>query len=1073
MSTGVMTHMVTERYSLIFTGLLIIALMLVTPAGAAVIPSGFLMPGALIPAPGDGVPAMEPGVFPFTAASGISGQSGMTLTGQGGPGNSDIIDKKLTPGEAAALKALVRNTLAAFSCDPTTGTCTARNAANRSVFSYTAEGAACFSDPKNTFRLTLAGIGREGSITPAGRGVVQASGRELTITRPGYTEWYRNDDTGVEQGVTLRNSPPGTGPLQVTFRYAGEGTISSSDGRSVTVTNAGGSPAFVYTGLRAFSTDGRELPASLATDGAMLSWIIDDAGAVYPVTIDPVVIPASAAAKTFTGGAPVDVFGRTVSLSSDGSYVLIGASQNDTVGANAGAAYLFVKPAGGWSGTTSASAATATFLGAAAGDQLGTSVSLSSDGSRALIGARNNDTAGANAGAAYIFDKPPGGWSGTTSASAATATFLGGAASDDFGIYVSLSSDGSRALIGADYNCTSFTDAGAAYLFDKPPGGWSGTKSASAATATFLGGATSDRFGGSVSLSPDGSRALIGAAYNDTAGADAGATYIFDKPGGGWSGTTSASAATATFPGGAAGDEFGKSVSLSSDGSRALIGAINNDTVGADAGAAYIFDKPPGGWSGTTSASAATATFTAGAAGDQFGTSVSLSSDGSRALIGAGTNDTAGADAGAAYIFDKPSGGWSGITSASAAATTFLGGAAGDLFGIVSLSPDGSRALIGAIYNDTAGSNAGAAYLFQSPFTTLTAGGTTSGAAGASVNGLTLNPSGTLTNIDLYLGTDASTTTGTAIKTGIATLPASTATTVDGVSLAGKSAGSYYLITCGAGTTTILSATGSAAYTVTGSPPVTTAPASSTGGTDSSGPAPASTQTVPTSTVSVNVGGNTPVTSVVVTGTGNSGIIVTATEVPASGLGEQPPQSIVYKCLEITPARYGTITGAVITFTVPQSWLEEHRLTPKDIVLYHIVGKEWQALPTTVVKTANGQVYFSAASSGFSRFVIAGITSGSIQTTVTLDPAGVQTSGNVTGVSNPGSSVTPGQAPVQSPVVARTTAAPPAPAAPDTGIPLATIALIGAGCIVLLGAGGYMRRWWIRQQNPALFKENE
>jgi PGF-pre-PGF domain-containing protein len=510
---------------------------------------------------------------------------------------------------------------------------------------------------------------------------------------------------------------------------------------------------------------------------------------------------------------------------------------------------------------------------------------------------------------------------------------------------------------------------------------------------------------------------------------------------------------------------------LSSDGSRALVGAINNDTVGADAGATYIFDKPPGGWSGTTSASAATATFLAGAAGDQLGSSVSLSSDGSRALVGAINNATAGASAGAAYIFDKPSGGWSGTTSASAAATTFTGGAANDYFGIVSLSSDGSRALAGSIYNDTAGSNAGAAYLFQSPFASLTAGGTTSGAAGATVNGLTLNPSGTLTNIDLYLGTDASTTTGTAIKTGIATLPASTATTVDGVNLAGKSAGSYYLITCGAGTTTILSATGTAAYTVTGSPPVTTAPAPSTGSSDSPGPAPANTQTVPTSTVSVNVGGNTPVTSVVVTGTGNSGIIVTATEVPASGLGEQPPQSIVYKCLEITPARYGTITGAVITFTVPQSWLEEHRLTPKDIVLYHIVGNEWQALPTTVVKTANGQVYFSAASPGFSRFVIAGITSGLVQTTVTLDPAGVQTSGNGTGIYGPGSSVTPGQAPVQSPVVTRTTAAPMAPAVPNTGFPLATIALIGAGCVVLAGAGWYIHRWWIRQQNPALFKE--
>lgn len=42
---------------------------------------------------------------------------------------------------------------------------------------------------------------------------------------------------------------------------------------------------------------------------------------------------------------------------------------------------------------------------------------------------------------------------------------------------------------------------------------------------------------------------------------------------------------------------------------------------------------------------------------------------------------------------------------------------------------------------------------------------------------------------------------------------------------------------------------------------------------------------------------------------------------------------------------------------------------------------------------------------------------------------------------------------------------------PDTSFPLTTIALIGAGCIVLAGSGWYVRRWWIRWQNPALFRE--
>jgi hypothetical protein len=237
------------------------------------------------------------------------------------------------------------------------------------------------------------------------------------------------------------------------------------------------------------------------------------------------------------------------------------------------------------------------------------------------------------------------------------------------------------------------------------------------------------------------------------------------------------------------------------------------------------------------------------------------------------------------------------------------------------------------------------------------------------------------------------------------------------------------------------------------------------GGGDDSALSPTATPAL-SGTTNVNVGGNSAVTHVVVTGTGITGLIVTGGVASGPGLNTANPPGIVYQYLDITPARYGTITGAEISFVVPQSWLTEHHFTAQDMVMYHRVGTVWQALPTRLVKSANGQLWFTATSPGLSRFAI----TGQAHATVTTVSTQAEKVGNGVKSSVVEKSVYTAS-PVSSGPVVTQKIAPTAPATPDPGFPFTAAALIGVCGIGLIGGGMLVRRWWIRRQNPALFRE--
>ncbi|MFO7683899.1 MAG: Calx-beta domain-containing protein [Chloroflexota bacterium] len=148
---------------------------------------------------------------------------------------------------------------------------------------------------------------------------------------------------------------------------------------------------------------------------------------------------------------------------------------------------------------------------------------------------------------------------------------------------------------------------------------------------------------------------------------------------------------------GAAGDYYGQSVAI--DGTTAVVGAMNEDDKGIDAGAAYILTRIGHNWVEDTKFLASD-----GAAGDSFGYSVGVNGD--TVVIGARADDDRGVNAGAVYVYMHGSGGW---TETKLHASD---GAADDLFG-TDVAIDGDYLVIGAPNDDDYGSYSGSAYVFK------------------------------------------------------------------------------------------------------------------------------------------------------------------------------------------------------------------------------------------------------------------------------------------------------------------------------------------------------------------------
>jgi Flp pilus assembly pilin Flp len=407
------------------------------------------------------------------------------------------------------------------------------------------------------------------------------------------------------------------------------------------------------------------------------------------------------------GEAAGDYSGYSVSLSSDGSTVAIGALYNDGNGSNAGHVRIYKNTNGSWTQVG------ADIDGEAAGDRSGISVSLSSDGSVVAIGAPGNDGSGSEAGHVRIYKNISGTWTQVG------ADIDGEAAGDYSGKSISLSSDGSTVAIGAHYNDGSNGSAsGHVRIYKNVSGSWTQVG------ADIDGEAAADLSGSSVSLSGDGSTVAIGAHWNDGNGSSAGHVRIYENINSTWTQVGGDIDGEATY------DYSGISVSLSSDASTVAIGAYANNGNGTDAGHVRIYKNTNGTWTQVDT------DIDGEAAYDWFGWSVSLNNDGSTVAIGAFFNDGNGSQSGHVRIYKNISGTWTQIGS------DIDGEAAYDYSGYsIALSSDASTVAIGAYLNDGNGTSSGHVRVYNICSTTFSTDTITSCGPYTWIDGVTYSTS--------------------------------------------------------------------------------------------------------------------------------------------------------------------------------------------------------------------------------------------------------------------------------------------------------------------------------------------
>ncbi len=160
---------------------------------------------------------------------------------------------------------------------------------------------ASFADRTGTplFQARFSEWGRPGAERPPGAGVHDQDCATASPTgsqdcgmphrlrhEDGLTSWWVAAPSGHQQGWTIDDAPSGSGELRFSTELDGVEGL-HTDGTSAGFTDGAGR-SWTVSGLAAWDAEGADLPIWTEAGGSTLDVVVDDAGASYPITVDPI-----------------------------------------------------------------------------------------------------------------------------------------------------------------------------------------------------------------------------------------------------------------------------------------------------------------------------------------------------------------------------------------------------------------------------------------------------------------------------------------------------------------------------------------------------------------------------------------------------------------------------------------------------------------------------------------------------------------------------------------------------------------------------------------------------------------